>query len=572
MKSKKFSIMLGIFFCALLVQAQDNSTDDAEWDSEPTDAAESQKAESSDMDLPDFEDAPSSTPGKVATPATEEVPPPLVETPPPPTIIDAPVPVPAPAPAPTIEAQPTAVMTPPAASPAEPPDYSKESRFHRIYKSFNEQPTSAESWEKAVGTRQSETYQVQKGDTLSGISTTLFGDQFFWPKIWSLNNEQILNPHQILPGMSVQFYPGSAEDAPTLQLGESAAGETEEVTASAPVVPPEAPLEVAGTAVAEPVKNAKMTLPPAKKTTPLLKVLPGSLPVHGNRIGMSSAALDVQIEKPATNFPTPLEYLGYYITEAPIVGAGVITGAEMGMTSAGEYQYVFVRLEGATGKEFVAQKNLTTIPDPQNHKRQGQMVEIQGEIEILEKVNSEKNIYRAIVRKAIELVEVGSVLTPGKLPMISANGGNTVSGVGAKIMGGQFDKKRHLFGTNSLVFLDSGTSQGLQEGQALSIYADERVRNKKTEALENDRVIGLLKVVRVTSNFATAYVVKASEDIQVGDYVGKVGAQARAAEPEFEDAPEPAAPTEKIDEDFEDGPASDEPAPDSGTEDSDLEL
>lgn len=483
MKSKKFSVMLGIVFCALVAQAQDTSLD-SELGSDPLDVTEPQQQKEESTSV-------------------------------------------------------------------EPPDYSKESRFHRIYKDFNEQPTSVESWEKAIGARRSEIYKVQKGDTLSGISTTLFGDQFFWPKVWSLNHNQILNPHEIAPGMSVQFFPGSAEDAPTLQLG-SEAPEGAAVDVAATEVPPV-------TESAAP-SGGVVKLPPPKKRTPLLKVLPGSLPVVENQI-LKAPALDMQIAMPQSNFPEPLEYLEHYIVEAPLQGAGVITGIEMGLKSAGEHQFVFVRLDGDSGKNYVAQQNMTALVDPADKKRQGHMVEVQGELEILEKVNSEKNIYRAIVKKAIEPVEVGAVLTPGNMPMISAATGTVVSGVGAKIMGGQYEAKRKLFGSRSLVFLDSGSSQGLQEGQTLSIYADERVRDKKTEALENDRVIGLLKVVRVTPSFATAYVIKAMADIQVGDYVGKVTAQVSAPiEPSDPGEPvEPSTPEE-------------ESPPESGSEELDLEL
>lgn len=62
------------------------------------------------------------------------------------------------------------------------PDSSREEEFHRIYKSYNEQPTSVESWENAIKGRAAENYQVQKGDTLSDISGTLLVISFFGQK------------------------------------------------------------------------------------------------------------------------------------------------------------------------------------------------------------------------------------------------------------------------------------------------------------------------------------------------------------------------------------------------------
>lgn len=535
---KNFSVMLAMIFCALLVQAQD-APPEANWETDPLDVLESK---------------PSSEPAAPASPEFQEVPD-------------------------TSEAQVESTPSPEIAAPAAPavtapkkasgrksvaryenlnpddPDAQKESEFHRIYKTYNEAPTPEESWEKALGERNAETYKVQSGDTLSGISTTLFGDQFFWPKVWSLNHDQILNPHEITPGMGIQFFPGSMGEAPTLAVSANA-DDKKLSTTNIPV--PSAPPKGAMDGV---------EIPAPKKRAGLVEKLPRSLP--GSRVSsVIKRKDDVRLDLLKHQYPKAYEYLEYYINDTPVEGSGKITGTEMGLSTAGEYQYIYVRFEGTPEKKYVVQKNVTQIEDPRNKERKAQMVQLQGEIQVLEKVNDSENMYRALVTKTIQPVEVGAALMPGSLPMIDPASGPVTSGVGATIMGGQFEKKRALLGQNSLVFLDAGSSQGLQEGQTLSIYADERVRNKNVKAVMNDRVIGQLKVVRVTNNFATAYVSKAIDDILIGDYAGKsVATAAVSSEPVMESSSESS-------DDFEldDAPVEDSSVPESGSDDSDLEL
>ncbi len=516
---KNFSLMLAMIFCALLVQAQD-APPDANWESDPLDVLEPQTpTEQTGPTIPEFKEVPDETHATESQPPAPE--------------IDAPA-------APPVASPRTPISNSNAAP--DDPDHQKESEFHRIYKTYNETPTSEESWEKAMSNRPAEMYRVQKGDTLSGISTALFGDQFYWPKVWSLNSNQILNPHEIAPGMGVQFFPGTLSEPPTLAV----AADANEATTSIPVpaAPPKGALDGAA-------------IPPAKKRTALLERLPPSLP--GSRVmGTVKRPDEIRVEMLQHSYPKAYEHLEYFISDAPVAGVGVISGSELGSSTVGEYQYVYVKLNNAVDKKFVVQKNLTQLEDPRNKERKAEMVQIQGEIQVMERVNEGENIYRAMVTKAINPVEVGSILVPGSLPMIDPAPGAVSSGVGANIMGGQFEKRRSLFGQNSLVFLDGGSSQGLQEGQTLAIFADERVRNKKANAVQNDRVIGSLKIVRVTNNFATAYVTKATDDIIVGDYAGKMTSTAsiKSTSPVIA---EPAS----SDSDF---------APESGSDDSDLEL
>lgn len=52
-----------------------------------------------------------------------------------------------------------------------------------------------------------ESYTVQNGDTLWGLSQRFLNNPWYWPKIWSYN-PQLDNPNWIRPGTVLRFYPG----------------------------------------------------------------------------------------------------------------------------------------------------------------------------------------------------------------------------------------------------------------------------------------------------------------------------------------------------------------------------
>jgi hypothetical protein len=62
-------------------------------------------------------------------------------------------------------------------------------------------------------------YRVVRGDTLWGICSRFFGDPQQWPNLWSINNEEITNPHYIYPGQVLRFQPGTDIYPPQLVVG-----------------------------------------------------------------------------------------------------------------------------------------------------------------------------------------------------------------------------------------------------------------------------------------------------------------------------------------------------------------
>lgn len=386
------------------------------------------------------------------------------------------------------------------------PDLAKEARFHRIYKSYNENPTSEDRWQSAIGSATAQTYSVQNGDTLWSLSETLFGDSQFWPKIWSINNSKIENPHLIVPTQVVQFMPGTLGEAPSLT-----------VTDAATQTPTPAVLDDGSPAPAPDINTllSKAPVPPSSVKTRALSGLPASLPKWQFKED-KRAVIDLELTPINRNFGSPAQSLAYYVTEEDVRGMGTVTETELAMGSASEFQYIFVRMPANSSGKFLVVKSVDAIKDPYSGKV-GSLMQIQGEIQILENVNGEDEIYRAIVTKTVGPVEVGGKIVAGEVPIYNAKDEGNPGTANVRIVGGAFASERRLFGLDNIVIFNGGSSQGVSSGQTLPIYKQQPARNGKSQALQNARLIGQAKVVKVSEGFATAIVISATDDIQVGD-------------------------------------------------------
>lgn len=68
----------------------------------------------------------------------------------------------------------------------------------------------------AAPTDSRDVYVVVPGDTLWEIAQTFFGDPETWPGLWSINNEEITNPHYIYPSQILRLQAGTDLRPPSL--------------------------------------------------------------------------------------------------------------------------------------------------------------------------------------------------------------------------------------------------------------------------------------------------------------------------------------------------------------------
>jgi hypothetical protein len=65
----------------------------------------------------------------------------------------------------------------------------------------------------ALAQGHSQTYIIEKGDTLWGISERFIKDPYYWPNLWA-NNPFVTNPHLVYPGQTLAIYDGRIEIVP----------------------------------------------------------------------------------------------------------------------------------------------------------------------------------------------------------------------------------------------------------------------------------------------------------------------------------------------------------------------
>lgn len=410
------------------------------------------------------------------------------------------------------EPPPPEVVPPPPTPPPTPkvtvdePDYMREEKFHSIYKKYNETPTNVEAWEKATSDRKTENYTIQRGDTLWDLSKTLFGDSFYWPKVWSLNKATITNPHEINPSLTLQFYPGTASQPPTLGL-------TEKKDLVAKVETPEKVTD----------ETPPSSQPQARTRVPVVKEIPPSLPAYVVK-GVEKPILEVE-KKPSLPL-SPLVPLSCFIEDQAIAGVGEIKETELGMATAFEFQYVYVRLNDPNQKIYTVIKEKEPIvlqvrnDVDEKDLPKAKFYEVQGEIEVIEPVTESGDLYRAIVRKNLVPIEVGTFLISGQLPYVNVAPTALVSSVQAEIVGGQYGAKSKIYDSNTFVFLNQGSAGGIQVGASLPIFAVFKTRNEISSANRNEKRVGQLKIVRTSEHSSTGYITLVTDDVRQGDLVG----------------------------------------------------
>lgn len=390
-----------------------------------------------------------------------------------------------------------------------------ERRFHNIYQKYNSRPTSEEVWEAALTKRESQEYVIVKGDTLWDISRTLFGDGFFWSKVWSLN-PFITNPHQISVGQVIHFYPGQGLEAPGLIVDK---------TSKAPALTMNTPLLNTKWWLSQdlppvPVDLAGVVLPPPSRHSKVLDGFPDSLPNWYFQTDSSQNGLPLEIIPIEQHSIINILSLPYFISEYPQAIKGTIFEIEKNAKAASERDYLFIDAdeELKVGTTYTVIQKIGKIRDPEALEDYPKAYEVQGEIQIVGRV---EKLYKALVTLALFPLRVGANIIPGSSPKMNLTEPGELAPMQAMIIGGENDTTRSLFGPQSIVYLNRGSADGIKVNQRAPVMAVHRLRHPDSKILSNTWRLGEIKVVKVEENYSTAVVIDATEGILPGDIVGE---------------------------------------------------
>lgn len=378
------------------------------------------------------------------------------------------------------------------------PNPKKERQLFDRFRQSAARPTDPILWNRVMTQSRAQKYTVMRGDTLSEISDTLFGDKNFWPKIWALNSQIISNPHWIEPGMEIHFIPGTSTNPPGVGVGADLAEEVLALTWDASL-PPERPDRV-----------------------PLMKQLPASLPNWGFAPFTNRTPV-LRLETPPIAV-TKDQSLTFFVSPNSISGVGMILGTEAaGVSGIGSDSMLVELREGVEpGRRFTVLRELEEIRDPRS-RRVARLIQVQGEIEIVEVVSSAKRYYRARIVRQVLPVETGSQLVAEAFPTFqttpiefeSISEGNDRK---AWLFAGGFRGDREILSGSSLVFLSLAEGESsLQVGDNLPVYHIPGERSGAEWVRSSPRKVGALQVVRVEPPFATAVVMHQLEPFQPGD-------------------------------------------------------
>ncbi len=320
-------------------------------------------------------------------------------------------------------------------------------------------------------------YVIKPGDTLSGISERFVNDPKYWPNLWA-ENGQITNPNFIYPGQKLSIsLPGSRTILP------------DDATPAA--------------------MQKKMAAAPAGAE---LEQVRNSSGVGAVAAGMGEAAA----EKTYTLYGTE-----GFLAEKNFHPYGTVIGSQHDRIVLGVDDIVYTDIGGAhnaSGDKFSVFSRDVAINHPRSNEEMGHKMIPLGTLQL---TDVDERSSRAIITSSFREISPGAFLLPYRerqrreIPLknstINLKGYilDTTNGIS-------------IIGAGDVVYVDLGTSQGVEAGNLLYIVRDVKIDQRYVEGRIDrlpSELLGALVILETGKKTSTALVVKSIDTIFKGDRI-----------------------------------------------------
>jgi hypothetical protein len=390
----------------------------------------------------------------------------------------------------TVAALPSHAATPP----------TPEQEAVRIAKTLKSIPN--DEWKQIAGDKVTAKYDIVKGDTLYDISKRLFGDSKYWPKIWSLNNQTITNPHMIRPGNAISFQAGTGSSLPSVAVVADNTSET-------PAQPGQPVSNFSASDIKEgyghpPRSTEWQTLPPQEWENVHLRSAPSIDP-----LGFDSRS------KVKTHRNTGFE-LPMMAASQKIQALGRIFGSETAGEFIGLGQLVFIHPDGdlQIGQTYSLTDEAEKLESKQT-ERIGYGYSLLGQVKIVE---MREGMYIGQVASLSHPLSRGAILVPlqSKVKILTPiPGPSQLEGV--IFMDRQFSTSS--VAQHKYVFIDRGSDDGVTPGMVFRSYLHNDPSNSKRITKASIVINADILVVQTSPKFSTGLVTTSYDYITEGSTV-----------------------------------------------------
>jgi hypothetical protein len=308
-------------------------------------------------------------------------------------------------------------------------------------------------------------YVVQPGDTLWEIAQKFLGDAYYWPRLWSVN-EQITNPHWIYPGNYIYFRMGTEIGPPEWEIGDDPYDPISEVV--------------------------------IEETT-------------------YECGPDVRFNNEWDS--DIYDVTGFLASRRDVEVWGKVHRARAGATYLAETDLLYLKIDdpdafecGDTVSIFRRVKKKVRHPEnPRN--RLGDMYTVVGDAQVVHRYG---DYVSAIVRDSITEVQRGDLVGPSTPLHIEVDVRNPDGDLQGTIVE-RLNYEYNLGATREVVFIDRGRADGVRRGNSFYIIQQRDDFIGKEDTNLPPSVVGRVVVLSVDEYVSTAVVTDANRSIKIGD-------------------------------------------------------